>query len=347
MIFLRADSSTTSPSSSRLLYLIDTLGKRFLGCLFITKKFPLGYDHLMNSHTNQIAGASPSRGIIMIVLGVSIAAFTGVTMKILGDQISAAQVAWFRFAGMSIILAPYLIWRYGLKGLKPARPVVQIIRGLTMAAGTSLFVMGSQTVDYADAIAILYAYPFLLVIIAVLFLGERANWTVWVGITSGFFGVLLVIRPEFGKINIGTVYIFFCAIVIGIQLALNRKLGAISPPLITAFFGALCATITLTLLLPGTWQPIPNEAWLYIGLLIFAGTINQVLLVYAFVYADASTLAPFTYFEIVSAVIFGYLFFDTMPSTLSWIGIFLITTGGLYVARALHLNNISRRTPKI
>jgi drug/metabolite transporter (DMT)-like permease len=301
----------------------------------------------MNSHINQLAGASHSRGIIMIMLGVSIAAFSGVTMKILGDQITATQVAWFRFLGMSIILAPYLIWRYGLKGLKPARPIVQIIRGLTMAGGTSFFVIGSQTVDYADAIAILYAYPFLLVIIAVLFLGERANWTVWIGITTGFLGVLLVIRPEFNQINIGSVYIFICAIIIGIQFALNRKLGAISPPLITAFFGSLCATITLTLLLPSSWQAVPDEAWLYIGLLIFSGTINQVLLVYAFVYADASTLAPFTYFEIISAVIFGYIFFDTLPSTLSWVGIFLITAGGLYVARALHLNNISRRTPKI
>lgn len=301
----------------------------------------------MNSHINQSAEASHSRGIIMVMLGVSIAAFTGVTMKILGDQLAATQVAWFRFAGMSIILAPYLIWRYGLKGLKPARPIVQVVRGLTMAGGTSFFVIGSQTVDYADAIAILYAYPFLLVIIAVLFLGERANWTVWIGIVTGFFGVLLVIRPEFNQINIGTVYIFICAMIIGLQLALNRKLGAISPPLITAFFGALCATIALTFLLPGSWQPIPDDAWLYIGLLIFAGTINQVLLVYAFVYADASTLAPFTYFEIVSAVIFGYLFFDTLPSALSWLGIFLISAGGLYVARALHLNNISRRTPKI
>ena len=47
--------------------------------------------------------------------------------------------------------------------------------------------------------------------------------------------------------------------------------------------------------------------------MIVSGSINQTLLVYAFAHADASTLAPFTYFEIVSAVIFGYLFFDTLP----------------------------------
>ena len=268
-------------------------------------------------------------------------------MKVLGDQISAYQVAWFRFAGMSLLLLPYLVWRYGRKGLMPARPWVQIIRGLTMAAGTTLFVIGARTVDYADAIAILYAYPFLLVIVAVLFLGERANWSVWLGVTGGFIGVLMVMRPSFEEINTGTLFIFACAVIISIQLALNRRLSIVSPPLVTAFAGAVCATVALSLLLPGSWQAIPDAAWPYIALLILSGAVNQTLLVYAFAYADASTLAPFTYFEIVAAVIYGYLFFDTLPSGVSWAGIALITAGGIYVARALHVANIPRRVPKI
>jgi len=283
----------------------------------------------------------------MVIIGLSIAAFTGAIMKLLGDQISAYQVAWFRFTGMSVVLLPYLIWRYGLSGLKPARPIIQLIRGLTMAGGTTAFVIGAQTVDYADAIAILYAYPFLLVIIAVIFLGEHANWSVWIGVVGGFTGVLLVMRPEFEQINTGNFYIFACAVIVSIQLALNRKLSIVSPPIVTAFAGAVCAALVLTLLLPGSWKPIPDDAWWYIGLLVVSGSINQTLLVFAFAHADASTLAPFTYFEIVSAVIFGFLFFGTLPTMLSWVGIFLITVGGLYVSRALRVKNISRRGPKI
>jgi drug/metabolite transporter (DMT)-like permease len=163
----------------------------------------------------------------------------------------------------------------------------------------------------------------------------------------GFAGVLLVMRPQFEQINTGNIYIFACAVIVSIQLALNRKLSIVSPPLVTAFAGAVCATLVLTLLLPGSWQPVPDSAWVYIGVLILSGTINQTLLVFAFAHADASTLAPFTYFEIVSAVVFGYLFFDTLPTFFSWVGICLITAGGIYVSQALRMRNLSRRGPRI
>ena len=287
------------------------------------------------------------RGIILIMASMTIAAFAGAIMKLLGEQIPAYLVAWFRFLGMSLLLLPYLIWRFGFAGLKPARPGMQMIRGLSMAGATTLFVLGSQTVDYADAIAILYAYPFLLVIIAVLFLNERAGWPVWIGVTVGFAGVLLVIRPEFEEINTGVVLIFLCAVVLSIQLALSRRLGAVSPPLITAFAGAVCATAVLTPFLPGSWQTISDSAWPYIWVLILSGTANQVLLVYAFAESAASTLAPFTYIEIVAAVAFGYLFFSTLPSFLSWIGIGLIAASGIYVARARQITIFPRRGSKL
>ena len=283
----------------------------------------------------------------MLVIGLSVAAFAGAMMKLLGDQISAFQVAWFRFAGMSVVMLPFLLWHYGVAGLKPARPLIQLLRGLAMAGGTTTFVLGARTVDYADAIAILYAYPFLLVIIAVLFLGERASRLVWIGVGGGFVGVLLVMRPQFEQFNTGNLYIFACAVIVSVQLALNRKLGAISPPLVTSLAGATCAALALTLLLPGSWTPIPDSAWPYIVLLVLSGSINQTLLVYAFAHADASTLAPFTYFEIVSAVIFGLLFFGTLPSLLSWLGIVLITVGGIYVSRALRVRSVPRRGTRI
>jgi len=291
--------------------------------------------------------AHSRQGIIFVIIGLSIASLNGAFMKLLTHDLSVIQITWFRFVGFTLIMLPIVLHRFGRSALRPARPGIQVFRGLSMVAGTIAFVTGVQTVDFADAIAILYAYPFLLILLAVLFLGERVHWTVWPGVVGGFLGVLLVMRPEFKTINTGTLYVFLSALVVSIQMALNRKLGTLSHPLITSLWGAVIATCVLSFFLPFYWQPVGTELLWLLGLMIICGASSQVLIVYSFSRTTASTLAPFTYFEIVAAVAIGYFMFGTLPVWASWIGILLITISGLLVARSLPGRNPSQRQPKI
>ena len=296
------------------------------------------HDH-SSVHTRQ--------GIIFIVLGLSIASLAGAIMKILSADLSAIQITWIRFFGYALIMLPIVMIRFGRSALKPARPGIQVIRGISMAAGTVTFITGVQTVDFADAIAILYAYPFLLVLLAVLFLGERVQTAGWLGVVGGFIGVLLVMRPEFKSLNSGTLWVFLCAVIISIQMVLNRKLGTLSHPLVISLWGAATASIVLLFFLPYHWQPISMDKLGLIGALIICGGVSQTLIVFSFSRATASTLAPFTYFEIVAAVAIGYLMFGTLPVWISWVGILLITVSGYLVARSLPGREAPQRGPKI
>jgi drug/metabolite transporter (DMT)-like permease len=291
--------------------------------------------------------AHSRQGIILIIVGLSIASLNGALMKLLTHDLSVIQITWFRFAGFALIILPIVLHRFGRSALGSARPGIQIMRGLSMVAGTIAFVIGVQTVDFADAIAILYAYPFLLILLAVLFLGEKVQWTVWLGVVGGFLGVLLVIRPEFKTINTGTLYVLLSALIVSVQMALNRKLGTLSHPLITLLWGAVVATCVLSLFLPFYWQPVSTDLLWPLGLMIVCGASSQAFIVYSFSKATASSLAPFTYFEIVAAVAIGYFMFGTLPVWISWIGILLITISGLMVARSLPGRNPSQRRPKI
>ena len=291
--------------------------------------------------------AETRQGIILIVVGLSIASLAGAIMKILTEDLSPIQITWIRFFGYAMIMLPIVMIRFGRPALKPARPGIQVIRGITMAAATVAFITGVQTVDFADAIAILYAYPFLLVLLAVMFLGERVHTAGWLGIVGGFIGVLLVMRPEFKSLNTGTLWIFLSAIVISIQMALNRKLGTLSHPLVISLWGAATASIVLLFFLPFHWQPIGIDKLWLIAALIICGGVSQTLIVFSFSRAAASTLAPFTYFEIVAAVAIGYFMFGTLPVWISWLGIFLITLSGYIVARSLPGREAPQRTPKI
>ena len=287
------------------------------------------------------------QGVILIVLGLVIAAFTGAIMKLLSGSMGALQITWFRFLGYAVMMLPLVAWRFGASAFRPARPGMQLVRGFTMAGSTTAFVAGARTVDYADAIAILYAYPFLLTVMAVLFLGERVRVAGWLGVVGGFAGVLLIMRPGFSSINVGTLLVFLCALIVSIQMTLNRKLGAFSHPLITSLWGALGATLVLSPMLPAAWQPPDTRQVMLLLAMIVSGGASQTLIVFAFAKAEASTLAPFTYFEIVAAVLFGLMFFGTLPGPASWAGIGLIFACGLIVARSISQTTTPRRQPKV
>jgi len=51
----------------------------------------------------------------------------------------------------------------------------------------------------------------------------------------------------------------------------------------------------------------------------------------SFRFTDASALAPFHYFEIIGAVVFGWYFFSDIPSVATWTGITIIIGSGLYI----------------
>jgi drug/metabolite transporter (DMT)-like permease len=88
-----------------------------------------------------------------------------------------------------------------------------------------------------------------------------------------------------------------------------------------------------TLLLPFFWQPVAARDWLLMGLggVVF-GTAHG-LLIRAFMGAPASLLAPFTYVQIVAAVIFGMIVFGDVPDLWTVVGMALIALAGISVFR--------------
>ncbi|MEL0133169.1 MAG: hypothetical protein VW830_06905, partial [Rhodobiaceae bacterium] len=68
--------------------------------------------------------------VIIMLTALCLAALSGALMKILTDSLSPPLVAWFRFAGYGLLLIPIALWRVGPQCFRPARPFVQVARGL-------------------------------------------------------------------------------------------------------------------------------------------------------------------------------------------------------------------------
>ena len=100
------------------------------------------------------------------------------------------------------------------------------------------------------------------------------------------------------------------------------------------FFTALVGTLSMSLAAPLYWGgPMPN-AWqgLAIASLGIYGGTGHLLMTRAFRHAEASTLSPFLYAQLIWATLLGWLFYDHLPDPLSVAGMAVIAGSSLSIA---------------
>lgn len=272
-------------------------------------------------------------GIILVVIALALAAFGGGLMKLLTDSLSPVMIAWARFCGSSLILLPFVIWHVGGIRLTPHRPLIQTVRGVLMALGNIAFIFGVQQLDYANAIAILYVYPFIMVFLAPFVLGEKVGITGWIGVIGGFGGVVMVMRPDVTGLDYQALFVFVSGAMIAIQMLLNRLLGARSNPMVAALWGSMVAAIILTPFVPFFWSALTSTEVAILALLAVTASVSQTLMILGMGRAATGDVAPFTYTEIVSGIVLGFLMFGTLPDALAFMGMALIVISGILVAR--------------
>jgi drug/metabolite transporter (DMT)-like permease len=95
-----------------------------------------------------------------------------------------------------------------------------------------------------------------------------------------------------------------------------------------------CAALTAL----GGWpMPTAYQAWLILLAGLF-GVFGQLMMTYSYRYAEASTIAPLDYTNMVMSVLLGYLFFNEIPGLSIWLGAPLVVGSGLIILwREYHL----------
>lgn len=279
-------------------------------------------------------GRVPLISIVLMVVGVSIGALNGALMKAAAAELPEVMAAWARYVVYLGIMLMIVAWRREPGVLRPAKPGIQILRGALQCFATWSFIVAASGMPVADAIAIFYIYPFLVAALAPLLLGERVPLAAWLGVVGGLSGVMLVIRPEFGRIDSHAVWALLCGVSIALQLMINRMLVSAGSAIAISTVSALVGTVILSVLMPYNWQTPSYYAVALVVALGASSALNQWMVLVAFTRAPASFLAPFGYAEIPAGVVVGFLWFGDVPDTLVWIGIVVIIASGLIVARA-------------
>ena len=139
---------------------------------------------------------SPGRGIAFMLLGGALLTMNDAVLKWLTGDFPVGQIIFMR--GLFVFLpVSLLVWRQGgLAVLRINSLRNQSLRAFFMVGSSFLFITGLGYLPLADAIAITFAGPLFITVLAPLLLGEHVGWRRWTAVLVGFLGVLVMIRPS-------------------------------------------------------------------------------------------------------------------------------------------------------
>lgn len=290
-----------------------------------------------------IPATAPSRTALgAVLLTISWVFFTTemVTVRLLSEDLSIAQIGVFRQATQALVLFPVVFWTRG-KVLQTERFRTHIGRAGCSAGGMFLFYLAFALLPLALATTLTFLQAMFIIVLAALMLGEAIGPRRIGAVILGFSGVLIVMRPGIAEFQPGMLVALSGAFVAALLIIITRSLSATESRMTIMIYSSWVGLVLISLPAVLTWQPTELRHLPLLALVGAAGTTGQFLMVGAFQVAEASALAAVDYVRLIFAVGAGYVMFSEVPDFWTCIGAAVILGA---VGYATHRERLAART---
>ena len=273
------------------------------------------------------------KAIILNLSAWVILPFMDTIAKYLSAELSFFQITWARYFFTVVWTLPFIFFFFRKNLTWSQNPKLQILRGLTLFSANICFFYSISIISMAKALTLAFIAPLVTTALSPIFLEERVGVKRWIAVVIGFIGSLVVIRPGIIEFNLATLAALGTGCFYGVYLIITRKLHSTDNPLLTLLITGIVGASVSTLLVPIVWVNPTNIQWLWLSIMGIFACLGHILLIYSLKYADASKLAPFGYFEIITNIILGYFFFKDFPDFWTFLGLAIIISSGFYIFR--------------
>ncbi|MBO9446237.1 DMT family transporter [Ruegeria sp. R14_0] len=278
---------------------------------------------------------------IILMLGFCVLAPLGDSIaKLLGETMPVGVLVFIRFAVQALLLIPLVAltgrpWRMRGRILR-----LTFIRTVLHILGIAAMFSALQFLPLADAVAIAFVMPFIMLLLGRYVLGEEVGFRRLIACLVGFIGTLLVIQPSFVQVGAAALLPLVVAVVFSLFMLVTRQIAKETDPIaLQAVSGVMATVLLLPVLALGTLGDVwamsfiipPSESHLLLIGIGVLGTVAHLFMTWSLRYAPSATLAPMQYLEIPVATLFGWLIFHDLPNGLAAAGIAITVAAGLYV----------------
>ncbi|WP_238382507.1 DMT family transporter [Tabrizicola thermarum] len=290
------------------------------------------------------------QGVVLMLAFCVIAPMLDVSAKLAAEAgMPVGQVTAARFVVQTALMLPVvLVLRLPL-GLDARALGYTTLRALFLLVSTFAFVSAIAFIPIADALAIVFVEPFILLILGSFLFGDQVGPRRIAACAVGFVGAMFVIQPSLAAFGPVALWPLATAFLFAFYMLVTRAISAWMHPVTMQFhtsWTGLLLCLPVMLLADGSGisalDPIRPTGWTWLWLfgVGFWAAVSHMCMTYALKFAPSATLAPLHYVEIVTAVILGYVIFGDFPNRLTWIGIAIIVASGLYI---IHRERLAAR----
>ena len=295
-------------------------------------------------------GDRPRFAAFLMVSGLFLLGLQDSLVKLVSADISLWQFQFFRssFNLLWLLVLAKFIW-------KTARPKVYslgavALRSFLLAGAMVLFFGGIPFLTLSEIAAGLYVFPFFLILLSRLVLGERVGPARVFAILLGFSGTLFILKPGTESFSAVALMPIFAAVCYAGTVLTTRKLCRHESP-ITLAFGVAVVFMTFGIggifIFSGNAFAEQATTWPYfftgwgsielpiLSIIVVCSSLNlaaNLSLSKAYQSAESTWLAPFDYSYLIFATFWGFVIWNDLPDGYSVLGMFFIATSGTFIA---------------
>ncbi len=277
------------------------------------------------------AQTGTTRGIVLMIVSTLGFSSMHVMIRHLAGSLDPIQIAFFRnFFGLVVFLPWFL--RYGLAPLRTKQLKLHALRAVLNVCAMFAFFSALGMTSISRVTALGFTAPLFAALLSVVVLGEVFRLRRWTATLCGFLGTLVILRPGFEEIDLGSILVLFSALLWGCTLMVIKVLARTESSFtITSYMNIL---LTLLSLVPAllVWRTPEGMQWLWLLAIGVLGTLAQVAITQSLKEADVNAVMPFDFLKLIWVAIMGYLFFGETPGLYVWLGGAIVFASATYIA---------------
>ena len=284
----------------------------------------------MNSAGSAVGARAVRLALGWMVISCLMFALVMVSIRLFLVDLPSEQTVFLRYLIGALMLLP-LMWRgAGRVFTSPVRGLMAV-RALLHGLGVYSWFFGVLRIPLAEVNAMLNLGPVYATLGAVLFMGEKLRIRRIAAIFVSFIGALIIIKPGFAEISLGTIAILITAPMFAGSDLIAKRLKEFENDRTIIF--SLSAGIAAFMMVPaiGVWQPISTTNWIGIMAISVAATLGHITLMRSF---SGPMWAAQTgkYMQLLFLVLFGIALFDEIPAISTLIGALVVLAAVTYIA---------------